>query len=46
MLTDVPPQVQQQKQQAVLASIAQSNIQDNVDSMTVRLMQAEEELQK
>ena len=39
-------QVQQQKQQAVLASIAQSNIQDNVDSMTVRLMQAEEQLQK
>ena len=38
--------MQQQKQQAVLASIAQSNIQDNVDSMTVRLMQAEEELQK
>ena len=30
----------------MLASIAQSNIQDNVDSMTVRLMQAEEELQK
>ena len=27
-------------------SIAKTNIQDNVDSMTVRLMQAEEELQK
>ena len=46
LITNLPPQVQQQKQQAVLASIAQSNIQDNVDSMTVRLMQAEEELQK
>ena len=39
-------QVQQQKQQAVLTSIAKTNMQDNVDTMTVRLMQAEEELQQ
>jgi len=40
----VQQQVQQQKQQAVLNNIAKTNIQDNVDSMTVRLMQLEEEL--
>ena len=43
---ELQQKIQQQKQQAVLASIAQSNMQDNVDSMTVRLMQAEEQLQR
>lgn len=32
------------QQQAVLTNIAESNIRDNVDSMTARLMQAEEAL--
>ena len=43
-MSQVQQQVQQQKQQAVLNNIAKTNIQDNVDSMTVRLMQLEEEL--
>ena len=29
-----------------MTSIAKTNMQDNVDTMTVRLMQAEEELQQ
>merc|ERR1719350_544416 len=43
---EIQHKVQQQKQQAVLTSIAKTNIQDNVDSMTVRLMAAEEELER
>jgi len=43
---EIQHKVQQQKQQAVLNSIAKTNIQDNVDSMTVRLMAAEEELER